>query len=62
MKHDSKHFGKLLKTSSKFGWLVQRCLALPYILLDELQEVMDDLRSSEMDSEAATKAAKELMG
>ena len=61
MKHDSKHFGKLLKTSSKFGWLVQRCLALPYILLDELQEVMDDLRSSEMDSEAATKAAKELM-
>ena len=62
MKHASKHFGKLLKTSSKFGGLVQQCLALPYILLDELQEVMDDLRSSEMDSEAATKAAKELMG
>ena len=51
--HAEKNHGKQLKKSAKFQGLVRRCLALPFILLTELQEVVDDLRTIEMDTEAA---------
>ena len=40
---------------------MRRCLALPFIILTELQEVVDDLRTCEMDSKAAEEAKVEFM-
>ena len=59
--HAQKNFGKLMRKSEKFGGLVRRCLALPFLLLTELQDVIDDLGTCEMDSEAAKEAATEFL-
>ena len=40
---------------------MRRCLALPFTILNELQEVVDDLRTCEMDSKAAEEAKVEFM-
>lgn len=40
---------------------MRRCLALPFTILTELQEVVDDLRTCEMDSKAAEEAKVEFM-
>ena len=40
---------------------MRRCLALPFTILTELQEVVDDLRTYEMDSKAAEEAKVEFM-
>ena len=60
-KHAEKDFGKLLKKSPKFAGLVHRCLALPFILLTELQAVVDDLKEIEMDSEASEEGKLEFL-
>ena len=60
-KHAEKEFGKLLKKSPKFAGLVHRCLALPFILLNELQAVVDDLKEIEMDSEASEEGKLEFL-
>ena len=59
--HAQKNFGKLMRKSEKFGGLVRRCLALPFLLLTELQDVIDDFGTCEMDSEAAKEAATEFL-
>ena len=50
-RHAEKEFGKTLKSSKCFADLVRRCLGLPFILTDELQEVVDQLKLTEMESE-----------
>ena len=45
-----KDFGKTLKSSKCFADLVRQCLGLPYILTDELQDVVDQLKNIEMEN------------
>ena len=41
--------------------LVRRCLGLPFILTDELQEVVNQLKTSQMENEAVTQCRDEFM-
>ena len=50
-----------MRTSRKFVGVVRRCLALPYILLDELQAVVDDLKLSEMENNNVAKIRDNFM-
>ena len=43
-RHAEREFGKTLKSSKKFAQLVRYCLALPIVLQDELQSVIDEIK------------------
>ena len=60
-RHAEGGFGKILKKSPKFVALVYRCLALPFILLNELQAVVDDLKGIEMEDEVSDLAKIEFL-
>jgi hypothetical protein len=50
-RYADRNFDKSLKNSGKFYSLVKRCLALPFLVLTELQPVVDQLKMCEMEDE-----------
>ena len=50
-RHAERQFGKTLKSSKCFSDLVRRCLGLPFILTDELQATVDELKNLAMEDE-----------
>ena len=58
-RHGERQFGKVLKTSKKFSDLLRCCLALPFIIADELQATVDTLKK--MEDENNAKARDEFM-
>ena len=60
-RHGEREFGKILKTSKQFVNLVRSCLALPFVIADELQATVDELKEMPMEDENITKARDEFM-
>ena len=50
-----------MKTSKQFAELVRSCLALPFIMTDELQAVVDQLKQKTMESDNISRARDEFM-
>ena len=53
-RHAEHEFGKTMKSSKQFSDLVRRCLGLPFILTDELQNIVDQLKILPMETENIT--------
>ena len=53
-RHVEHEFGKTMKSSKHFSDLVRRCLGLPFILTDELQNIVDQLKILPMETENIT--------
>ena len=60
-RHAERNFGKILKASKKFACLVRSCLALPFIMTDELQAVVDQLILMHMENQNTNNTRDEFM-
>ena len=56
-----REYNKTLKTSKMFSELVRSCLARPFIMTDELQVVVDNLKEKPMENENVEKVRNEYM-
>ena len=60
-RHGEREFGKTMKTSKKFIDLVRSCLALPFIIVDELQATVDTLKEMIMEDRSVEKARDDFL-